>query len=348
MTRILIGVVLAFAALAPAATSTAGERFPPYIVENGIAFGIYANRDWRAVGTPDAVVEKAAIDRGPVPSKDRSFMVWTKNCRPGQTLTFERTLYFIGRPFTLSGFTQTGLDVATWDIFFNGKKVAHLLKRVQPIFSPSDRKLIKFGDNTIRYVVRLSNAPDACTDDARPGRRGVWFSLTGNNLTDMAVTRPPRANVFHHGREYLQPIEVKNRGRANVTGAVLTVTMASHVACLEFRPDNTCKEWMFNIDTLFSDLPCKRSFGADPNDRRVMECRIDVLLSGESADVQIRMGFRPGTPDWVMQENRLTWEVKALPGSTGESPSTNNKGEIHVIYCQHGKGANGCKPPPPP
>lgn len=340
-------VVLALVAgLVIRLVATAADGMPGYVVDNGIAFGVYANRDWRGVaGTLNPVVEKAAAPRGPVPSRDRSFFIWTKQCQPGQRVAFERTVEFLGRPFTLGGFTQTGLDVKTWDIYFNGTRVAHLLKRVQPRFTTAHRKLLKVGDNTIRYEVQLSDAADACVEDSRAGRRGVWFSLTGSNATDISVTRPPRKHVFQHGRAHLQPIDVANRGLAFATEAVLTIEMASHVACLERNPDNTCKNWMFDVDVPVTDIRCQRVVGADPHDKRALECRIRNLAPREVRTVQVRMSFdrQPGAPDWVKQENVLEWEVKVAPGAVGESKLGNNSGELHVTYCQYGVRPGRCK-----
>lgn len=346
-TRVLLAVVLAL--IVPVGTATAGGALPKYIVDDGIAFGVYANAGWHAFSPASTeLVQKAPVDRGPAPSKDPSFMVWTKTCSPGQVVTFERTVEFLGRPLTLGGFTQTGLDVKSWDIYFNGARVAHLLKRVQPIFDLADRKLLKAGDNVIRFEVALSKAARACTDDSRPGRRGVWFSLTGTNATDITVNQPAPKNAYHQGRAYLQQISVANRGRALATEAVLTIKMASHVACLELNPDNTCKDWMFQVDTPVSDLRCRPLLGDDPSDERVLQCRIKNLTPRDVLTVNVRMEFhlKPGAPDWVTQQNALSWEVTTLPGAVGDFDLANNKGEVHVTYCQYGVGSGRCKASP--
>jgi hypothetical protein len=140
---------------------------------------------------------------------------------------------------------------------------------------------------------------------------------------------------------------VTNKGRSTVTEATLSIVLLSHVGCLQLNPDNTCKRWMYNADVLTSDLRCKRVFPqGDKNDKRYLECQVKELLPGESMDVQIRMTYQPNKPEWTMQENSLTWEVKTSPGATGDAKSGNNKGEVRVILCQYGEGANGCKPPP--
>ncbi len=332
----------------PVLTSTAAPSdLPPYILNKGSGFAVYTNKHWRAEGI-GAVKELEKRDPGTYGSKDRSFRIWTRTCKPGQKVTFTRNIELLGRPSSIRASVDMGLAMDYYDIFFNSRKVSHS----STSFDNRDLKQLHAGLNDIDLVVKLQKSPTACTNFQEPPRRGVWFDLDGSFSADLRVGKPQKPVEYKdapEGANQVVIVAIVNLGSATIREGTFEISTGGPGWCVERKPDNTCVRYQFFMITLgpasTGDVTCVD----DDVYHQTSKCTFKDLRPGHPYKVGVGIKFTPdslGTPGWVEEYRTISWHGRIAPGGPSDPDSSNNDNSVRIVFCRYGATDTGCKPKP--
>lgn len=349
MARLMRIVVagLFMAVLFPAASGALS--LPPYIRDKGIGFEAYTNRHWRA-GVAQEVRELKREDAGSAGSKDPFFRIWIPNCAPGQKVVFTRTLDLLGPPSSVSAQAYAGLSVDFFEIWFNGKRAAHFGPTQSPGLDAADARRLKHGKNEVRFVVKLTKVPTACTGFAAKADRGAWLKLSGYFAADLRVGVPKdpvawRAADETGGRAVVIPLAINN-GRTAIPEGVLEIRLSGAGWCVQQNPDHTCKTYQYQLVFVssLSELTCKDDDGVG----LLARCTFHNLAPGErlKAVIGIRFLVDPSQPVWVDDSKLLSQRVYISPGGPGDTNTGNDYSQLTVHFCQYGVAGEACKAAP--
>ncbi len=352
-------------------TNSDNEVVPDNAVAGALALGCRRDPpaprsalDWRAL--PYADLDGGAIEAGSdgpwrgeyanrqLPDFSASFPegngtpVWAKTCeRRSQVVRFDRTLYLLGAPDSLSFLLTAavkgdGARPLKWvELTINGRTVYRSAAGGNYAAGQLDHaalSTIRFGANSFEVVV-AKPATAACNTKNATAQYGVHFTIAGHFHADAAGASLAPTGTIGCGKSTCSgqaslPFTLTNQGPSELLEPQLAVTLTTA------KPNEIDYPSFTATENGFSDVRCRSSHPLATKYR--LFCDWHPMPGGGTGSLAFKFSFRVPRSQ-AIRAAAQTWTLSwSFPGAYGTA-SHNASGTRSMFVC--GPVGPGCQSP---
>ncbi len=311
----------------PAPTSALQWHALPYDDPDGGAIQAGSDGPWRGASANHYLPNFAATF-----PEGNGTPVWAKKCTRGpQLVGFERTLYLLGTPDSLSflltaAVTGSGARPLKWvELILNGRTVYRSAAAGNYAAGQLDHAAlatVRFGANSFEVVV-AKPASAACNTRTAAAQYGVHFTIAGHFHADAAGASLTPAGTISCNRTTCRghaalPFRLSNEGPAELLEPDIAVTLttanANEVAYGSFAA----------TENGLSRVRCRSSHPAGTKYALFCDWGPMAARAAGSLDFKFSFAIPRSTQTW-----KLTWR---FPGAYGTG-AVNATGTRSIIVC---------------